>query len=217
MKKIFSISLIILSGCTTFKPTATITTPDIATSRNLIELEDLRPETEKQSETFSMLSISCAFGIDRYGDSTLEPKKTDLLRYRVYEKFKSSGNLPRKVTVHNFVTYMNGQTAFRKIGFQSGLAGAGYTYTGNPKSINDSIFGGSNIPSCEPKEVRQAYYLPTENPEDKLIFIIHLDAEIDGHRKYVRYTHPYKNNFESNKKDHIQATENAINEFLKGL
>lgn len=98
MNKSFSLIAVMLivtlgiAGCTT--PATTVRRHDVTGLSNseVVNVKDLRPESEKQRATFSLLVTSNAYGIYRNGDLNFDPTPLRLFQHRVYEQFASTSS-----------------------------------------------------------------------------------------------------------------------------
>ena len=170
-----------------------VAVPDIAESDS-VKLTDLRPGSEAEKETFSLLISSDAYAIYRVGDAATVPPPLRLLQHQAYEQIPSNG-APLDITVYHFVSYMNAQSSLRAgaIGGIFGPIGGGIAMAVQNQNANFNVIEidrdkFDSIPSDQ--EYTRAYYSATENPDDAIVFVIYLDAEINGKRRIIRSVSP---------------------------
>jgi len=210
MKICLLIATMLLTGCTS----TTVTIANIKESESIV-VTDARPPSEKVRKIFSFIISDGAYGTSRRGDDEINPTPVRLLQHRVYERF--AGFTSPQVTVYHFVTYCNTQAASRRsaAGAAAGVVGAiivGNAKRGvvNPtkKVINSASFGDFD----GEEEYERAFATERENPANAGVFIVYLDAAINGRRTFIRSVSPVRDKTVSN--PHIAAVEDAISFFL---
>lgn len=184
---------------------------NLQASEGKIAIVDKRPPTETQDvASFSWLATNCAFGISRIGDGRFFPNRLRLLQHRAYEKFAQSA--PKSIVVYHFAAYLNTQAYSRTHGMLAGAGGAGLMVV-NPKSIND-FYGGSNSSLCDDQEAVLGFYTKEEQSTINPVAVVHLEAEIDGVRKYIRQVKAAASKYPEYEDLLSTATEGAIKKFL---
>lgn len=217
MKKILILlSATLVVSCAA--PVAKVSLSDISESNSII-LSDLRPKLEKQSDVFSYIITSKAYGIYRRGDDLLNPTSIRLFQHRVYEKFKDTG-MPNEITVYHLVVYMNLKSQLRRGGFGAvlgGAIGASISAVTNDNTVNGifSMVNRSEFDSLNKDEYKRALYTKEENPKKASVFVVYLDAEVDGKRAFIKSITPY--NIPDGENSHLAAVETAIEYFLKNI
>ena len=187
MKSLFLLLILLnVVGCA--QPTIKMDVPEIEKSQS-ITIKDLRPENEKQSELFSYSISNDAYGIYRKGDETLSPPMVQVFRHRAYEKF-GSDKLISEIVVHHMVVYYNGKSAMRS-GALFGAIGAAISAT-DDVAIYKSKIDLNDFESVAKEEYKLALYSEKENPEGASVFVIYIDAELNGKRVFVRVMSPSK-------------------------
>lgn len=187
---------------------------------DVLLVEDLRPEVEKESEILSLLITNDAYGIYRRGDDLLDPSPIRLLQHRLYERTFKEGEKP-KLKVHHFIVYMNLQSELRRSA--TGVALGGIVGAGIASSTQEyGVSGFAELISEEefqaiPKEYQRATYSEEVNPNKASVYIVYLQADIDGKKQFVKTITPYKLPKESTKNAHAMAVETAIAYFLDTL
>ncbi|HJU82977.1 MAG TPA: hypothetical protein VJ600_02090 [Holophagaceae bacterium] len=176
---------LLMVGCT--PPVTHIDIPALKNSESVV-VKDLRPDTEKQSTIFSLSIMSKAYGTYRKGDEVLDPPMIQVLRHRVFEKFGASQGA-NEIKVHHLVIYLNAKSALRK-GVFGGAIGAAVAAKAkvnlvasleDPKAF-DELTGES--------EYKRALYTEQENPDKASVYVMYLDAEINGKRVFVKTMSP---------------------------
>lgn len=217
MKKLLAITaILLLTACAATPLQMEISNIEQSES---IRLTDLRPGNESKKETFSLLISSDAYAIYRNGDAVTVPSPIRLLQHRTYEKMASSGN-PIDIKVFHFVSYMNAQSTLRvgAVGSIFGAVGAGIATAAKDQNSDFSFseIERSKFESIpEDKEYIRAYYSENENPNDAMVFVIYLDAEINGKRRIIRSVSPSVSKDDSN--PYVNALEKTIDVFLNGF
>jgi len=200
--------LIILPLLTIGCASPVIKIPDIEKSNSIV-INDLRPESEKQSEIFSYSISNDAYGIYRKGDSDMVPPKPKVLRHRAYEKF-SDNNLLSEINIYHMVVYWNNTSALRT-GVFFGAIGAAVATT-NDASMNISRVDRKVFESLASEEYKRALYTKEENPESASVYVIYIDAEINGKRMFIRAMTP--STTAEGDDAHAIAVDSTVNYFL---
>lgn len=208
------LSSILFVGCAA--PIAKVDIPNIKESET-VNVVDLRPASEKENEIFSLAITSEAYGTYRRGDALLNPSATRILQHRAYEKFSSSGELP-KIKIHHLVVYMNLKSELRR-GVTGGLLGgaiggaiASATKNNAVAGIN-SVIDGKEFEALSKEEYKRSLYTEKENPNKASVFVVYLDAEINEKRVFVKTMTPTK--LAEGKNPHVAAVETAVAYFLE--
>jgi len=170
-----------------------INVPDINKSDSVV-VRDLRPANEKESETFSFLISSDAFGIFRKGDGVLIPPATRLLQHRAFEKFCSIQQ-PWELTIHHLVVYLNAKSALRRSAVNSGLeemigAPAVAATTTHTLTLISTLVDRQAFESLAQAEYKRALYTDTDNIDDPSVYVVYIDAAITGKRVFVKTLTP---------------------------
>lgn len=205
--------VISVSGCAT-KPLK-YDVPDIQSSTSLT-VSDLRPAKEKEQEVFSVLISSDAYAIYRNGENIIDPTPLRLFQHRVHEKFSGS-EAPTDVKIYHLVSYMNAQSQLRTTAVAGGLLGpvgaAVASSTKNNKvDPSVSLVDAKVFDSLADKEYQRASYTAQENPNKATMFVIYIDAEINGKRVFIRKTSPSVQAGSAN--PYVDAVDNTIKAYL---
>ncbi|KQV52927.1 hypothetical protein ASC95_09060 [Pelomonas sp. Root1217] len=180
----------LLAGCST---TARLDTPEVPSSAGA-SAQDLRPAPEKTSKIFSLLVTSEDYGIRRIGDDWYEPSPVRLLQARANQRRKASSQ-DAKIVVHTLVTYSN-HAAFGKAVAHAAVVGGtlggvmvGGTEPVKPK-ISTTLLERVAFEALNSKEYQRGQFTTAENPSAVPVFIVYIDAEIDGQRRFTRTVMP---------------------------
>lgn len=177
---------------------------------------DARPQAESEQKIFSLLITSDAYATYRYSTSTLDPSALRLFQHKIYEKFPE-GAKPSQVKVHHFVSYMNMQAAFRRTAVGSIFGGVGAVIASGTQNYNadfkaTSVNRATFDAVSEADEYTKAFFSAEENPSNAPVFIVYIDAEIDGKRNFVRGIAP--TNRSDGKNPYLYVVDNTIAAFL---
>ena len=108
------------------------------------------------------------------------------------------------------VVYYNAKSALR-VGALFGAIGAVIAST-DDVAIYKSQINASDFESIAKEEHKLALYTEKENPEDASVFLIYIDAELDGKRVFVRVMSPSKS--PEGKDPYVLAVNATIEYFL---
>lgn len=214
MKYVFMAAvLLITTGCATNKPFK-YEVPGLEKSSQLV-INDLRPQTEKERKTFSLMITSEAYGIYRNGEDAVDPSPVRLLQHNIHEKF-SSNSAPAEVKLYHFVSYTNARAALKKVAVGSifGPIGAVIANSTNNKTLESgvSFVSPELFDATNDNEFERAFYSEAENPQKATAFVIYLDAEIDGKRTSIRKISPAI--AEGGTDPYVSAIDGTIQAFL---
>lgn len=192
MNKVFSLSLVILalSGCTAPVHPAKLDVPDVNTQ---LQVKDLRPKEQSQTEMLSYISSSCLYGIKRFGDEWSTPDKVTYLKATISKAFPEAKSLEIK----NLVFYDNMQYALR----------------------NGNIFRGPiwELIECDQATDKFTQYTPAENPSRLPIMIGTLEGSLDGKPFSERMTKVLTCDDGKNECNILDTQGNAIKTLLEGM
>jgi len=190
----------LLSGCASQQqPIPAMPVANLQESQSIV-VEDLRPKTEAEAESYSVNKLSEAFGIFRVAGEYINPPAPRLLAHRAFEQLPELlGNPPIKL--YHLVVYSNAKSYLRKRGwfdviFSPILAEALF----NPNSYKplqaslSSFETDSFFRQTEEKEYSRAFFNEEENPEKAPVHLIYIDTEILGKRVASRCFIPMASN-----------------------
>jgi len=194
MRKLLLVLWVFVAGCAA--QVTTMNVPNIERSSS-VQVQDLRPETEKEGEIFSLSISNDAYAIYRIADSALTPPATRLLQHRAFEKMGNSIGGPLGIKIHHFVIYRNRQAELKRgaifaaFGGAVGAALAGET-ANSLNGVSSSLLDGKVFESLAATEYKRALYTEQENPGRGSVYIVYIEAEIQGKRVFTRTVAPFK-------------------------
>jgi hypothetical protein len=161
-----------------------------------VPVKDLRPDSEKESEIFSLMITSSGYGTYRKGDEALDPPMPQVFRRMVYEKV-GAGGAPTDITIHHMVVYMNMKSELRKgaIGSIGGVVGAVITASMASNvgvNMNQALVDRATFEAAGHEEYERAFYTEAENPERASVFVVYIDATVNGKRVFIRTMAPVR-------------------------
>jgi len=176
-----------LSGCASKTPEIPAMPIENLQQSSAIVVEDLRPETESKSETFSINIMRESYGIYRVDEVFINPPAPRLLAHRAFETFPELADTP-SIKLYHLVVYTNLKSHLRKysagmtfLGAAGGLLVNSKVYQLNQvffSPIDDTAF----FDNTAKKEHRRAFYTEEENPDDSPTHLIYIDTEMLGKR-----------------------------------
>lgn len=184
--------LLILSGCATH--ITKVNVPEIEQSSKY-QLQDLRPNSEKQSEIFGLFILSDSYGLYRVADDAISPPAIRILQHRAFEKFKGSNDAPAKVL--HLVIYKNLQSSLR-LGAVSGALG--YLLFSDGDKVSQS---GAKTSLVDPavfssmagaQEYQRALYTKDDAVSQNGSLTIFINTEIANKRVFTRTLVPLQQN-----------------------
>lgn len=190
LKTLFALSVITLAGCASQPPVPPPEYPGLEKS-DKVSIQDLRPRTESQGETFSLLVTSGAYGIYRVADEATKPTGMRLLAHRAYETLPELSNQPT-IKFQHFVTYANLQSHLRKTSLLAAFTGPiGVALAGDTKFPESEVMTRQIDTTLLTKtegdeEHTRAWYSAEENPEKTPVNVIFIDTEMLGQRVATR-------------------------------
>ena len=214
MKKILLILPLLVCACAQVSKVE-LPGPDTST---LVAVKDLRPPSEETREGFSFLITSAGYGIFREGDKTLSPPMTQIFRRLVYERLGRGSSVD--ISIYHMVVYSNVKSAFRQsaAGAALGVVGAvvaGAGARGANANLSQSLVDRSAFEAAGHEEYERAFYTDAENPEHASIYVIYIDAEVNGKRVFVRTIAPLKD--QEGQSGYSLAVMSAIQYYLSQI
>jgi len=192
LKKLLLITLVLLSGCAT--QVVPFSVQGIERSEH-VRVQDLRPQTERQGEIFSLMITNDAYALYRIAESASVPTAMRLLQHRAYEM--RTGSEPFELKVHHLVVYRNLQSELRRGAIGAGIGGiigalvAGQSVT-DPSGAVSSLVDPVAFNSLSATEYKRALYTEQENPGRGSIHIVYIETEIKGKRVFTRTMVPMR-------------------------
>lgn len=208
MRKMLLAMVVLVAGCAT--QVTTMNVPGIERSDS-VRVKDLRPETEKQGEIFSLSVSNDAYAIYRIADGAITPSAIRLLQHRAYEKFGTGSS---EIKIHHFVIYRNRQAELKRGALFAAFGGAlgaalATQVTTEPTGISPSLVDGSAFDALATTEYKRALYTEQENPGRGSVYIVYIETEIQGRKIFTRTLVPM------NIKDQDDSLNIALEESIK--
>jgi hypothetical protein len=155
-----------------------------------MQIKDLRPDTEKQGEIFSLLITSEAYAITRVAENAFSPPAVRLLQHRAFEKFGAATPMP-ELKIHHLVVYTNPQAQFRRMAIGAGIGGAigavvGAQMTTDSSGVVNTTSDSKAFESVSATEYKRAWYTEQENPGRGNVIVIYIETEIQGKRVFTK-------------------------------
>ncbi|MFN7572851.1 MAG: hypothetical protein ACK5TK_15600 [Betaproteobacteria bacterium] len=209
MRLVFFIILALsITGCATGP--VVIPVDNLASSAQT-PVQDVRPKTEGTVEIFSYLITSEKYGIWRVNQNLTEPSGPRLLAHRLQEKY---GTKPVPVTkIRHFVVYENSKRQLIS-GVLGGPLGAlaasqsGQTVTTG--AVHTLVTEKDFDAMSGEDEFKRALYSPSEVPAGASAFVIFIETESEGQRRFTRTVFPIKPTSSGQPVPLHQALESAI-------
>jgi hypothetical protein len=181
-----------LAACATAPKPVHIDVPGADKSTDVV-VHDLRPGSEKESKTFSVIVTSGGYGIYRQGDATLDPPAIQVFRRSVSEALGPE-YMQGPMTIHHLVIYTNLKSELRRnslfIGLGGAVGGALAATTTQADGVAQSTLSQSMVDTDAfdkvDDEYERAFYSKTENPTHESVFVIYVDATIAGKRVFTK-------------------------------
>jgi hypothetical protein len=193
MKRLLFVLPLLLSACAPIVTRVDLPGADDSTS---VQVSDLRPASEKESKIFSLLITSGEYGIYRKGDQTLDPPMTQIFRRLAYDKLGVGKATPPSISIYHMVVYENRKSELRKGAVGAGIGGlvgaaiaSGIT-AGDTVNISQSLIDRNQFEKSSAEEYERAFYTDAENPEHASVFVVYIDAAVDGKRVFVKTMAP---------------------------
>lgn len=179
-----------------------------------VRVEDLRPKTEATSEIFSLLITSDQYGYIRLKEDSVDPTGPRLFAHELQRKY-GAGQVPA-VKLHHFVVYMNQRAALKSMALGAALGGiigaaiADGTVKREGDIAHTLVSAESFAALSGPNEYKRALYTDAELKTGTSAFIVFIESETNGQRRFTRTVTPIKTVKEGQKLPVHQALESAI-------
>lgn len=179
-----------------------------------VRVEDVRPKTEATSEIFSLLITSDQYGYSRVKEEVVDPTGPRLFAHELQQKY-GAGQVP-PVKLHHFVVYLNQRAALRSFAVGAALGGiigaaiADGTVKREGDIANTLVATESFAALSGPNEYKRALYLDSELKEGTSAFVVFIESETNGQRRFTRTVAPIKAVKEGEKLPLHQALDAAI-------
>ena len=165
--------------------------PGIAQSDPAVQ--DLRPASEKEAETFSFLIISEDYAIYRLAENRTEPTGVRLLAHRARQVLPQADR-SAPIKIHHLVIYNNIQATLRRgaIFAGTGAIGSAIARAATPSTslvgegVATTVIDPAFFEQTAQAEAQRGRYTEAENPQKLPTMTIYVDAEIGGRRFATR-------------------------------
>jgi hypothetical protein len=180
------------SGCVT---TTKLSVGNLATSASTPVI-DKRPTSESTREAFSFIITSEQYGYFRLAQDLTEPTGARLFTHRLQEKFGVS-TVPPTALLH-FVVYANSRTELKRtaaiiaMGENIGGAFAGVKENRQGSAINSLVNETTFTALSGDAEFKRAIYDSSKTAPTNSAFIIYIQTESQGVRRFTRTVWPIK-------------------------
>lgn len=187
---IFTLSLV---GCATGPVVLPI---DNLASSAKTPVEDLRPKTEATREFFSMMITSDRYGYMRLPQDITEPNGARLFAHRLQEKYGTNVAPPTKL--HHFVVYLNNRAELKKVALGAAFGGAigagimGSSVKREGDTVHTLVDAGIFSAQSGEDEYKRAIYADSEIPAGTSAYVIYIEGEHQGQRRFTRTVWPIK-------------------------
>ena len=182
-------------------------------------VEDLRPKAEGTREIFSLMITSDQYGYVRLAQDLTDPTGSRLFTHRLQEKFAATPVPPTKL--HHFAVYMNNRSELRKgvmggvFGGVIGAAIASSTVVREGDIVHTMVDPAAFAAMSGENEYKRAFYTESELRAGTSAFVIYIESESEGKRRFTRTVSPIKPAQPGEKIPLHQAMEAAIQFHLK--
>jgi hypothetical protein len=182
-----------LAGCATGP--VSLPVDNLAASAQ-VPLQDLRPAGEGTREIFSLMITNERYGYARLAQDLTEPSGPRLFAHRLQEKYGSSAVPPTKL--HHFVVYLNNRSELRTMAVGAGFGGAigALIASGTVKRDGDIVHTSFDAASFDAlsgdSEYKRAFYTDAELKAGTSAFVVFIESEFGGKRRFTRTVSPLK-------------------------
>jgi len=216
---LFLLSALLCAGCSPVVTKVNVT--DMVKSES-VQMQDVRPASEKVDKIFSLLITSKEYGVMRWGDARLSPTSMRLLQHEAFQEL-AAADRPLKITVSHFVIYGNMRAQFRSGAAGGAVAGLAGALIANEIASHDASFQTQIVDETAFNSVTDEYlrgtYSSTENPDKASVYIIYIDTDIDGKKIFTRTIASMKPHDDKNPfADAVQlAIKNHLSQYKTGM
>lgn len=177
-------------------------------------VEDARPKNEGTREIFSLLITSDQYGYARLAQDLTEPTGPRLFAHRLQEKY-GSGPAPSTKLLH-FAVYLNNRAELKSVALGAafgGVIGAALTsgmVTREGEIAHTVVNAESFAALSGENEYKRAFYTDSELKAGTSAFVVFIESESQGQRRFTRTVSPIKPVQAGQKIPLHQALEAAI-------
>lgn len=159
-------------------------------------VEDLRPKNEGTREIFSLLITSDRYGYFRLAQDLTDPTGPRLFSHRLQEKY-GAGPVP-PTRLHHFAVYSNYRAELKSAALGAALGGAiGAAITSGTvkregETVHTLVDAASYAALSGENEYQRAFYTEAELKAGTSAFVIFIESESQGRRRFTRTVSPTK-------------------------
>jgi hypothetical protein len=159
-------------------------------------VEDLRPKSEGTREIFSLLISSDQYGYARLAQDLTDPTGPRLFTHRLQEKYGTDPAAPTKLL--HFAVYLNNRAELRSVALGAafgGIIGAAITSgtVTREGEIAHTLVNAENFAALSgATEFKRAFYTDSELKAGTSAFVIFIESESRGQRRFTRTVSPIK-------------------------
>jgi len=212
MRQLFAfIASLALVGCATGP--VSLPVENLAASAQT-PVEDLRPKDEGTREIFSLLITSDSYGYARLAQDRTDPTGPRLFAHRLQEKY-GAGSVPPTKLLH-FAVYLNNRAELKSAALGAafgGIIGAAITsgmVVREGDTVHTMVDAASFASLAGENEYKRALYTDAELKAGTSAFVIFIESESQGQRRFTRTVSPIKPTQEGQKIPLHQALDAAI-------
>ncbi len=205
------LAFLVLVGCATGP--VSLPVDNLATSAQT-QVEDLRPKGEGTREMFSLLITSDQYGYARLAQDLTDPTGPRLFTHRLQEKY-GTGPVPPTKLLH-FAVYLNNRAELKSVALGSALGGVigaaitSGTDTREGEVVHTLVNPESFAALSGDAEYKRAFYTDTKLKAGTSAFVIFIESESQGQRRFTRTVYPIKPTQAGQKIPLHQALDAAI-------
>jgi hypothetical protein len=157
-------------------------------------VEDLRPKNEGTREYFSLLVTNEKYGYFRLAQDLTDPTGPRLFSHRLQEKY-GAGPVP-STKLRHFAVYLNNRTELKSaalgiaLGGVIGAAVASGTVKREGETVHTLVDAASYATLSGENEYKRAFYTDAELKAGTSAFVIFIESESQGRRRFTRTVSP---------------------------
>ncbi|BDT66759.1 hypothetical protein os1_09230 [Comamonadaceae bacterium OS-1] len=159
-------------------------------------IEDMRPKNEGEREIFSLMITSDRYGYVRLAQDVTEPTGPRLFAHLLQEA-NASGTVPPTKLLH-FAVYMNNRSELRTMALGVALGGvlgaviSSGTITREGEVVHTLVDASTFAALSGENEYKRAFYTDSELKSGTSAFVIFIESESQGKRRFTRTVSPIK-------------------------
>ncbi len=182
-------------------------------------VEDLRPANEGVRENFSLLITSDRYGYPRLAQDLTQPTGPRLFIHRLQEKYGTAPVPPTKL--HHFVVYLNIRAELKSGALGAAFGGAlgavlaSSSVTREGEIVHTLVDPADFAAMSGENEYKRAIYTDAELKAGTTAYVIFIETETQGQRRFTRTVSPAKPKQAGDKAPLHAGLEAAIQFHLK--